>query len=817
MPLGFKSRKAGGGGGDAPIGPVAMSTGFEPRETNEKDAVQPEHEELNDEQAARRLRLFREAAANDPNIGVDDLGEVDDAVMGHHVTRENQLVNELIENSPYPEVRAAVRNYDEDLPANTVRAWFIGMLMTTIFSGMNMLFSLRQPSIVITSYVAQLVAYPIGVGMAKVLPNREFNLFGLKFNLNPGPFNFKEHGLIVLMANAAYGAGAGYFTDILTAQKAFYGFDFGVGYAILMGLTSQCIGFGMAGLTRLWLVEPASMIWPQNLVNVAFMYTLHDNTKTDPAKTNGWTISRYRWFLYLFIGAFCWYWIPGFLFQALSTFVFPTFIAPNNVTINKVFGGWTGLGLLPITFDWTQISGYTLSPLIPPWHAIANTLIGVVIFFWITSAGLHWTGTWYADWLPFSDSASWDNTQNTYNVSRILTPDKRLDVAKYEAYSPIFLSTTFAISYGLSFAGIISLLFHAGLFHGKEIWMRWRDKDHTLDDIHAKMMRKYKQVPQWWFLCIFIPMFALCFVTSYVWDTGLTWWAVILAMVIALVWLIPIGIVQAITNIQLGLNVFTEFIIGYALPGRPTAMMMFKTYGYITMSQALAFIADMKLGHYLKLPPRTMFFGQVVATVWSVFVQIGVFYWAFGGAIEGICTSAAVAHFTCAGQRVFFTASILWGLIGPARIFSGTGVYRNLQYFWIVGAALPTAFWLIRRRWPNSFVRYLNAPVIFSGSGQIPPATPLNYMSWGIVGFVFNKWIRGRWTGWWMRFNYITSAALDSGLAICTIIIVLTLSLTNTEAPDWWGNSVGANTLDAIDGSFKKVLEPGETFGPTTW
>lgn len=523
-------------------------------------------------------------------------------------------------------MRAAVRNYDVDLPANTVRAWFIGMLMTTIFSGMNMLFSLRQPSIVITSYVAQLVAYPVGVGMAKVLPNRELNLLGLKFNLNPGPFNFKEHGLIVLMANAAYGSGAGYFTDILTAQKAFYGFDFGVGYAILLGLTSQCIGFGMAGLVRIWLVEPASMIWPQDLVNVAFMYTLHDHTKTDPAKTSGWTVSRYRWFFYVFIGAFCWYWIPGYLFQALSVFVFPTFIAPDNVTVNKVFGGWTGMGLLPITFDWTQIAGYTLSPLIPPWHAIANTLIGVVVFFWIACAGLHWTGTWYADWLPFSDPTSWDNTQNPYNVSRILTPENTLDVAKYEEYSPIFLSTTFAMAYGLSFAGIIALLFHAGLFHSKEIWMRWRDKEHAMDDIHAKMMRKYKQVPQWWFLCVFIPMFALCFVTAYVWDTGLTWWAIILAMVIALVWLIPIGIVQAITNIQLGLNVFTEFIIGYALPGRPTAMMMFKTYGYITMTQGLAFVADMKLGHYLKLPPRTMFWGQIVATVWSVFVQVGVFY-----------------------------------------------------------------------------------------------------------------------------------------------------------------------------------------------
>lgn len=43
------------------------------------------------------------------------------------------------------------------------------------------------------------------------------------------------------------------------------------------------------------------------------------------------------------------------------------------------------------------------------------------------------------------------------------------------------------------------------------------------------------------------------------------------------------------------------------------------------MAQAIAFLEDMKLGHYLKLPPRTMFFGQLIATMWSAVVQVAVF------------------------------------------------------------------------------------------------------------------------------------------------------------------------------------------------
>lgn len=29
------------------------------------------------------------------------------------------------------------------------------------------------------------------------MPNREYNVLGLKFNLNPCPFNMKEHTIIV--------------------------------------------------------------------------------------------------------------------------------------------------------------------------------------------------------------------------------------------------------------------------------------------------------------------------------------------------------------------------------------------------------------------------------------------------------------------------------------------------------------------------------------------------------------------------------------------------------------------------------------------
>lgn len=62
---------------------------------------------------------------------------------------------------------------------------------------------------------------------------------------------------------------------------------------------------------------------------------------------------------------------------------------------------------------------------------------------------------------------------------------------------------------------------------------------------------------------------------------------------------------------QIGLNVITELVIGYMYPGKPLANVAFKTYGYISMTQALSFLGDFKMGHYMKIPPKSMFIVQV--------------------------------------------------------------------------------------------------------------------------------------------------------------------------------------------------------------
>ena len=203
--------------------------------------------------------------------------------------------------------------------------------------------------------------------------------------------------------------------------------------------------------------------------------------------------------------------------------------------------------------------------------------------------------------------------------------------------------------------------------HDIKLQLRRSLKDNR--DIHSRLMSVYPEVPHWWYGAIFIVMFALSVVSVEVWDTELPAWALVISLIIAAIFVVPIGMIRAITNQQFAMQLFGQFVIGYMLPGRPTAMMIFKTYSFISMNQALSFLNDLKLGHYMKVPPRMMFLAQVVATCVSIFVVVFVQAWMFDN-IPDICTPEQAHNFVCPSTRVFATAALLWGGIGPARLFN---------------------------------------------------------------------------------------------------------------------------------------------------
>jgi OPT oligopeptide transporter protein len=143
--------------------------------------------------------------------------------------------------------------------------------------------------------------------------------------------------------------------------------------------------------------------------------------------------------------------------------------------------------------------------LVPRSHSICETTLSC--FFRISCSSeyriLQYTNVWYSAYLPLVSSDTFDNTGKQYNVSQIINSDSSFNLQAYEAYSPIFLPASFAISYGLSFATISATITHTFLYYRKYIWTHARRPFSEQSDIHARLMSVYKEVPDWWYLTIF--------------------------------------------------------------------------------------------------------------------------------------------------------------------------------------------------------------------------------------------------------------------------------------------------------------------------
>lgn len=259
----------------------------------------------------------------------------------------------ITNNSPYAEVRAVVDNHDDpNTPVSTIRAWTLGIVFSVFLAFVNQLFSIRQPPIRFDTNVAQLLAYPLGKAWERWMPRAKIPIpfsGGKKIDLNPGRFNKKEHMLIAIMANTSRSTPYTNYIIWTQVHKPFfnqqYARDFS--YMFLNGFATNFIGYGLAGLTRKFLVYPSYCVWPSSLVTIALNTALH-NEENNPVKGpfgKIWKISRYNFFMVTFAMMFVYFWFPNYIFTVLSYFSWMTWIAPNNLHLTVLTGFKNGLSV----------------------------------------------------------------------------------------------------------------------------------------------------------------------------------------------------------------------------------------------------------------------------------------------------------------------------------------------------------------------------------------------------------------------------------------------------------------------------------------
>ncbi|KAI9349839.1 OPT oligopeptide transporter protein-domain-containing protein [Zopfochytrium polystomum] len=683
------------------------------------------------------------------------------------------------------------RTDDPTLPAFTFRVIVLGLIFNVLLSAVNTLFLFRTNYFALNPFIGVLLAYPLGIFMSWVLPTTKF-AGGL--TLNPGKFNHKEHALIFVASSC--GANPAYALYNIIGQKyQLYQAELTAVGCVFFAIVTQCFGYGLAGLCRRYLVRPAAMLWPGNLSTIALLNSLHEpNTTGADGKLK---LSRFAFFWIATGITFVWQWFPAFLMPVVASISLLCYFGPklsDNSTVPssysaKVIRGLGsaasrgGIGFLSISLDWS-IVGYQ-APITAPLWALLNQFLGcylmlyvVVPLVWVNNGfgkdfqmgenpydGPNGTGRYP---LGFSlNTADLFDDNGTYIASRSLVDKTNLRLKEdlYQKYQPVRITAYFAIEYLASFIVFVAALVHVGLWYGSDIWRRFRTAMRDLDtsDVHAKMMDVYPDVPDLWYIILLAINLVVGIAVCQWGGFDLPWWGVILGLLLAVVSIIPIGTIQAISGQQIGLNVMSEFLIGLILPGRIAAVMSFKTLSYMSMYQGLLLVADLKLGHYLKVPPRAMFtvqlVGTVLASIINVFVSFGI-YESFGrsdaeeyiipkdpssGKIWKLQSAEPPIGWSAANFNVFLNAGAIWGAIGPARFFGPGSPYVATLWGFLVGAVAPIIPYVMHKIQPDGFWHLVNIPII--------AVFPVQYNH-----------------AWWKKYAYVMSAAFDSGTAIALTI-----------------------------------------------
>ncbi|KAI8391718.1 OPT family small oligopeptide transporter [Radiomyces spectabilis] len=680
---------------------------------------------------------------------------------------------------------------DPTLPCLTVRALVVGSLLACLSASVYQLMLFKPVGLPLTNTFMLMVAYVVCHAWARLLPSGGW--------LNPGPFNVKEHTCIYVLVSSANTSA--YATYILSAQELYYNDTPNAAGSIFLLFATQLVGYGIAGQLRPFLVYPANMIWPTSLPTVSLLRTLN----SDRAEAK-W---RTRFFFIVFGCVFIYEFIPQYMFPLLGGISIFCLAKRDSPWFQRLFGGLAvneGLGILQFSFDWNYLSYF--NPLVLPLWVQMN-IYGGVLLLWLLAPLLYYYNVWDAQSFPFLSNSIFALNSTTgeseiYPQHKVLNPDNSLNQTLLEQVGNPRFSTIFAVQYIFINFGVTASITHIALFYGKEIWQSIRltkaSVKNNNDDPHMRLMQAYKEVPNWWYYIVFILGIAVNIGLAYANHSQLPWWGVILAIALSTFLSLPINMISAITGTGFGLNVFAEMICGFVLPGLPVANMYFKTLGFNTLNQAGVMASDLKIGHYLKIPPRMVFLNQMIGTVIGCIFNYIVNYSVVNNEREILLDPVGSNIWNGASPQTINSAAITWGAIGPMVMFGPNSMYYIILWAFLIGLALPVPCWLLHRRFPKAGFNLVNIPMILVGLCVVPGSAS----SWVTVSFIIilvtQGYIKRRYREWFVKHNYLISTALDSGTSLMLFIIAFALNGgANGKIypfPDWAGNRQDLKYVD---------------------
>jgi hypothetical protein len=124
------------------------------------------------------------------------------------------------------------------------------------------------------------------------------------------------------------------------------------------------------------------------------------------------------------------------------------------------------------------------------------------------------------------------------------------------------------------------------------------------------------------------------------------------------------------------------------------------------------------------------------------------------------------------GQTVqtFNSQAIAWG--GLAKdLFSIGGRYQWVTLAFLIGFVIPLPFWLVHKYYPKLRLDYWNTAIITYFIGWLSVGINSSILSYFIIGFFSQLYLRKYKPNWFIKYNYVLSAAMDGGTQVLVFIL----------------------------------------------
>ncbi|CAG8974115.1 hypothetical protein HYALB_00002750 [Hymenoscyphus albidus] len=720
-------------------------------------------------------------------------------------------------------VRRGVSFVDDPTePTLTFRYFILSFLFILPGAFLSQMSSFRTTYAPYSVFFVQIASNYVGIWLAKVLPARHVRVSFTRhgFNLNPGPWNSKEHVLVTISAasgatyNLAYAPislAELYFDDIIHPAIAIF-FMWSVVYT----------GYSFAALARQFLLYDPQYPWFQALCQA----TLFETQKKNRESPSSISRKQMRVFFGVLLGITLWQFLPEFIFPMLGSLAFLCWVAPRNPVANFVGSGFGGMAVLNLSLDWSSLSNLSNSNslFVTPWWTQVIIFTAFVVNCWILLPAAKWgsLGSWKLHLmsnrvftgfsLPASQSACTNHPPESgdpYPIKKLITPSAGFNETAFAEYGPLYVGTQQLWNMFFDYAAYTSalswiLFFGFSQIKGTIQKLNQRRKNsvkgetinHQYTDQLNILQRSYKEVPWWWSLILFLVTFVVIITILGTGNLFIPIWTYFIALATGVMVVIPLGWLYALSNFQLPIGTFNELIYGVmvnAVPGHknPVGATIYSSIAGDAWYRAQLMLQDQKIGHYMHIPPRSVFFSQMFGCFIGVPINYGVIRWVLGAKKQYLNGSETDPTHQWTGQGLAntLTTSVQYVLVGPQRLFQHP-MYAPLPYGFLVGAIAPAILYALHRAFPRAKIHLFNTTIFFSGLSNFYGNISTGYSSSIIGGFVVMYWAFRYRYDLWARYNYILAAAFDAGFNLNMLLIFLFFGAGKIiKAPYWWGNN----------------------------